>query len=65
LMIAAGPKFHQQTTIQSILRNPVLGPDRSMGILFQVTSNEDWAEAQRLYDGAGWSELDSRLAGNW
>jgi hypothetical protein len=56
LMFDIAPNFDEQTNIARMLKDERLEPDDRIELVLEAASEEDWAEAESLYDENAWEE---------
>ena len=54
LMFDIAPNFDEQTNIARMLKDERLEPDDRIELVLEAASEEDWAEAESLYDENAW-----------
>ncbi len=54
LMFEISPRFHLEPTIATALADETFKPGERLSLLFERTSDENWAEAEKLYDENIW-----------
>jgi hypothetical protein len=59
LMFEFAPNFDEQPSIRKILSDESLPPDDRIDVVLEVASEEDWAEAERLYNEYAWFDIDT------
>ncbi|HEX9962955.1 MAG TPA: hypothetical protein VGB00_18630 [Pyrinomonadaceae bacterium] len=56
LMFDIAPNFDEQANIARMLNDERLEPDDRIELVLEGASEEDWAEAESLYDENAWEE---------
>lgn len=65
LMFDIAPNFDEQTNIARMLKDERVEPDDRIELVLEAASEEDWAEAESLYDENAWEEnRNGKQAGN-
>jgi len=62
-MFEFAPNFDQQPNIKMMLEYPGLTPEERLGLVAEAATEEDWTEAEEMYDAAAWGVNPSSGAG--
>ena len=57
-MFEFAPNFDEQEKIKKMLAEESLAPDDRIDLVAEFTTEEDWAQAEALYDDAAWETRD-------
>ena len=55
-MFEFAPNFDEQENIKKMLAEESLDPDDRIELIAEAASEEDWAEAEEMYDETAWEE---------